>query len=126
MLFLQGRMATAQSFGEMKMNPGIFFEEKIAAGLQANVSKAQEINAIYQFCLSGDEGGDWTLDLKVPEVRVGLDEGADCTVHMETSDFMDMVSGKLPGPAAFMQGKLRLDGDIALAMKLQELFAMQA
>ena len=59
------------------MNPGIFFEEKIAAGLQANVSKAQEINAIYQFCLTGDEGGDWTLDLKVPEVRVGLDEGVE-------------------------------------------------
>lgn len=107
------------------MTPGLFFEEKIAAGLQANVAKAQEVNAVFQFCLTGEDGGDWTVDLKTPEVRTGKDDGADCTVHMETADFLDMVTGKLPGPAAFMQGKLRLDGDIALAMKLQELFAMQ-
>ncbi len=107
------------------MTPGLFFEEKIAAGIKANVTKAQEVNAVFQFCLTGEDGGDWTVDLKTPEVRTGKDEDADCTVHMETTDFVDMVTGKLPGPAAFMQGKLRLDGDIALAMKLQELFAMQ-
>ena len=107
------------------MTPDIFFQEKIAAGLQANVAKAQEVNAIFQFCLTGDDGGEWTVDLTVPEVRTGMDEGANCTVHMETTDFLDMVAGRLPGPQAFMTGKLRLDGDIALAMKLQDLFDMQ-
>ncbi len=107
------------------MTPNVFFEEKMAPALVANSSKVQEVNAVYHFSLSGDNGGDWTVDLKTPEVRVGADSGADCTVHMETTDFMDMVEGRLPGPQAFMTGKLRLEGDIALAMKLQELFSMQ-
>jgi len=107
------------------MTPGTFFEEKISAGLKANVAKAQEVNAVFQFCLTGDDGGDWTVDLTVPEVRTGADEDANCTVHMETTDFMDMVAGRLPGAQAFMSGKLRLDGDMALAMKLQDLFSMQ-
>ena len=46
------------------------------------------------------------------------DGEADCTITMSLEDFMDMVSGDLNPTAAFMQGKLAIDGDMGLAMQL--------
>ena len=37
---------------------------------------------------------------------------------MTDSDFIDMVEGKLNGQMAFMTGKLKIKGDMSLAMKL--------
>jgi putative sterol carrier protein len=107
------------------VTPKVVFEERIASGLTANADKAKEINASYLFKIAGDDGGQWILDLTVPEVRPGEDGGADCTIHMESTDFIDMIEGRLPGAQAFMTGKLRIEGDMGLAMKLQEIFAMQ-
>jgi putative sterol carrier protein len=44
------------------------------------------------------------------------------TVTMGAQDFVDMTSGKLDGMSAFMSGKLRISGDMGLAMRLQSLF----
>jgi len=107
------------------LTPKVVFEERIAAGLTANADKAKEINSSYLFNIGGDAGGQWILDLTVPEVRAGEEGGADCTIHMESTDFIDMIEGRLPGAQAFMMGKLRIEGDMGLAMKLQEIFAMQ-
>ena len=115
---------THQGDDMSELTPKVFFEEQIAAGLQADPSRAREVNAIFQFKISGDNGGDWAVDLTTPEVVAGDKDGAQVTIHMEATDFMDMVEGRLPGPQAFMTGKLRVEGDIALAMKLQDIFAM--
>jgi putative sterol carrier protein len=40
---------------------------------------------------------------------------------MTASDFVDMINGKLNGQMAFMTGKLKVAGDMGLAMKLQTL-----
>ena len=44
------------------------------------------------------------------------------TVSMAACDFVDMTEGRLDGMSAFMSGKLRVGGDMGLAMKLQNLF----
>jgi putative sterol carrier protein len=41
---------------------------------------------------------------------------------MSAQDWLDMVSGKLSGQMAFMSGKLKLKGDMGLAMKVGGLF----
>ena len=41
------------------------------------------------------------------------------TITMAASDFLDLVDGKLDGTMAFMSGKLKVKGDMGLAMKLQ-------
>ncbi len=46
------------------------------------------------------------------------DEDADVTLTADAATFQDMMSGDLNPTAAFMSGKLALDGDMALAMKL--------
>jgi putative sterol carrier protein len=51
-------------------------------------------------------------------VSDGEGKSADCTLSVAMSDFEKMVKGELDGTSAFMQGKLRVAGDMGLAMKL--------
>lgn len=40
------------------------------------------------------------------------------TIKMKMEDYLDLQSGKLDGPNAFMQGKLQIEGDMMFAMQL--------
>ena len=44
---------------------------------------------------------------------------------MSASDFVDMTTGKLNPPMAFMSGKLKIAGDMGVAMKLQQVVPQQ-
>lgn len=96
------------------------FESRIPKQLESDPDKAKALGGVYQFNVTGDDGGSWCVDLTVPEVREEKNEDAQCTIEVADADFVDIVSGALPGPQAFMMGKLRIEGDMALAMKLGE------
>ncbi|GAB5580019.1 hydroxysteroid dehydrogenase-like protein 2 [Prionailurus iriomotensis] len=84
----------------------------------------QATQAIYQFELSGEDGGMWFLDLKSKGGNVGYGEPshqADVVMSMSTDDFVKMFSGKLKPTMAFMSGKLKIKGNMALAIKLEKL-----
>ena len=49
------------------------------------------------------------------------DKPADCTIVVAKSDFDQITEGKLDPTMAFMQGKLKVNGDMSVAMKLQPL-----
>jgi putative sterol carrier protein len=51
-------------------------------------------------------------------VTDGAGKTADCTISVSLETFEKMVKGELDGTSAFMQGKLRVAGDMGLAMKL--------
>uniref|UniRef100_A0A8C8XU97 Hydroxysteroid dehydrogenase-like protein 2 n=2 Tax=Panthera TaxID=9688 RepID=A0A8C8XU97_PANLE len=90
--------------------------------LTDDVVKATQ--AIYQFELSGEDGGTWFLDLKSKGGNVGYGEPshqADVVMSMSTDDFVKMFSGKLKPTMAFMSGKLKIKGNMALAIKLEKL-----
>lgn len=96
--------------------------------LSDDIVKATQ--AIYQFELSGEDGGTWFLDLKSKGGNVGHGEPADqadVVMSMTTDDFVKMFSGKLKPTIAFMSGKLNIKGNMALAIKLDKLMnQMQA
>ena len=56
------------------------------------------------------------------EVQMGTHASPSITITMQESDYLDMVNGKLNGQTAFMTGKLKIAGDMGLALKLQNLF----
>ena len=51
------------------------------------------------------------------------DKPADCTIVVDKDDFEKMAQGQLDPTMAFMQGKLKINGDMGVAMKLQPLLA---
>ena len=57
------------------------------------------------------------------EVQMGTHASPSITITMKESDYLDMINGKLNGQMAFMSGKLKIAGDMGLALRLQNLFA---
>ena len=51
------------------------------------------------------------------------DGDAETTLKVAWSDWEDMAAGKLDGMTAFMQGKLKVEGDMSNAMQLQGVLA---
>lgn len=55
---------------------------------------------------------------KVPNEVSNEDKDADCTIRMSIEDFKSMMAGDLDATMAYMTGKLKVEGDMAVAMKL--------
>jgi putative sterol carrier protein len=88
--------------------------------------KAAGLEAVVQYQLTGDEGGDYIITIKDDKCKVA--EGvADDPVMTMTADgvyFRDVLLGREDGMKGFMEGKLKLAGDLNLAMKLTSFFKM--
>ncbi|KAM7092697.1 hydroxysteroid dehydrogenase-like protein 2 [Molossus nigricans] len=96
----------------------------VKASLSDDIVKATQ--AVYQFELSGEDGGTWFLDLKNKGGNAGQGEPsdqADVVMNMSADDFVKMFSGKLKPTLAFMSGKLKIKGNMALAIKLEKLMS---
>jgi len=82
-----------------------------------------QIAAVYKFVLNGPNGGTWIVDLRKDTLGVREDNSeAKCTVSMSDENFVKLVTGELKAETAFMTGKLKLYGDMGLAIKLGKLF----
>jgi len=89
-----------------------------------NSANAAGMTATYQFDITGEGGGKWFAKIEngVLTSGEGDAESADCTVTVSAGDWLDILNGKLNGQMAFMAGKLKIAGDMSLAMKLNSLF----
>jgi putative sterol carrier protein len=87
---------------------------------------AEGVDAVIQYHLTGDGGGDWIITIKEGKCSVapGTAENPKMTLTAEANDFRDVLLGKVNGMQYFMMGKLRLAGDLNLAMKLTSFFKM--
>ena len=98
-------------------------QEALELIASADPSKLAGINAVIAFDLTGEGGGKWTVTLA--EEGAKLEEGEtaspNMTLSMDTQDFVAMSNGELNAMAAFMQGKIKISGDMSLAMRLQSL-----
>jgi putative sterol carrier protein len=71
-----------------------------------------------------DFGSEGVVMLDGQANNVTEEEGpADTTIKVAWSDWEDMRDGKLDGMTAFMQGKLKVEGDMSAAMQLQGVLA---
>ena len=88
--------------------------------------KAGDMDAAVQFDLSGDGGGQWYVVIAAGNVTVekGTNPNPNATIRMAAPDYVDMSTGKLNSMAAFMSGKVKVEGDLNTVMKFQTLFGM--
>jgi hypothetical protein len=102
------------------------FNQQIPDALAKHGEKAKEINAVYLFKITGDDGGNWTVDLasNPPSCTSGDKGNAQCTIEVAHADFKQMLANPALGMQLYFQGKLRVTGDPMLATKLQKLFSM--
>ena len=93
---------------------------------QFDASKAKNANFSIQFDLSGDNGGQWFA--KIADGKCDTGEGTieapSATIRMDATDYVKMTSGELNPMAAFMTGKVKVEGDLNSVMQLQSLFGM--
>ena len=89
-----------------------------------DADKAGDLNATVQFDLSGEGGGKWYVTVANGTCNTGQGPVDDptATIRMEASDYADMVAGRLNAMEAFMQQKIRVEGDLSTVMKFQTLF----
>jgi putative sterol carrier protein len=102
------------------MSPKDIFETEIAGRLSdpEQQEAARELDAIYQFNVTGDEGGEWFIDLRACEVGNGTKDDAECTITIADADLVALKEGTVQAPQLFMMGKLQVAGNMGLAMKL--------
>ncbi len=81
---------------------------------------------VFQFAVRGEEDEQWVFDLDgtPPSVAPGSSDAARCTLQMDAPHFLMMARGELDGTAAFMQGKLKVDGDINAAIEFGKVLAL--
>ena len=68
-----------------------------------------------------DFGGDGVVFIDAtanPNTVSNEDIEADCTIAISVADFESLMAGDLDPTTAFMMGKLKVDGDMGIAMKL--------
>ncbi|KFO58611.1 hypothetical protein N302_09181, partial [Corvus brachyrhynchos] len=86
----------------------------------------KKIGGIFAFKIKDGPGGKeatWVVDVKNGKgsVAVNSDKKADCTITMADTDLLALMTGKMNPQTAFFQGKLKISGNMGMAMKLQNL-----
>src|SRR6266540_7364025 len=91
------------------------------------IEKAQCVDSVIQFKFIGEEAGDWNATIKDGKVDVerGIHPSPKMTLTADSQDYVKIFTGELDGMQAFMQGKIKLTGDLNLAMKLMQMFKIR-
>jgi putative sterol carrier protein len=87
---------------------------------------APGVDAIVQFSLTGEQAADCYVTIADGTCKVdeGTHDSPAATLTMAALDYLDMLSGKLNPQMAFMQGKLKISGDMGLLLRFQSFFDM--
>jgi len=94
------------------------FPEKIAA----NPELPKRINTVFQFDITGEQAGTWTIALTgAGVVTEGAAAAPGCTIIVSDADFIAMMEKTANPMQLYMGQKLKVKGNLPLSLKLQEL-----
>lgn len=95
--------------------------KRLAERMNADPEPIRGLRQVYQFNLS-DSGEVYQARFQDGAVTVteGATDSADCALTLSEGHFLQLLRNDLNAPMAFITGKLKIDGSIGLALKLQE------
>lgn len=92
-----------------------------------NESLVQEISGMFQFNILGENGGTWYLDLRSGHGKIYTEkpvDNPDVVLTMSVDDMQQIFYGQTTAFDAYMQGTLKVDGDLRMAMSLEAIVKM--
>jgi putative sterol carrier protein len=93
--------------------------QEITAKMKEGASNKEAFGNTVKFAT--DQGMVYIDGNQTPPAISNDDKDADCTLRMDFSDFSDLIDRKTDGMSLFMTGKLKIEGDMGVAMKLQSI-----
>lgn len=99
--------------------------DKIKASFEAGADLG-DLNASYLFKITGDEAGEWSVTIADGKGSVtdGAIDSPECTITVADTDFVGIVRGSANAQMLFMSGKLKVAGNMPLALKLQKVLSV--
>ncbi|KAK0085448.1 hypothetical protein PV325_005223 [Microctonus aethiopoides] len=99
---------------------------KIFTAIRSNLSAelVKKTGATFQFNITGADQGTWILDLKNGNgtlVKGAPKNPPDTILTMEAKNFFEIFSGKTKPATAYMMGKMKIEGNLQTALKLEKL-----
>lgn len=91
-----------------------------------NANAAKGLDAVFQFDITGEGGGNWNVTVKggTCQVQEGKASSPTVTLTLSGETWLAMVNKQTNGMQAFMSGKLKLTGDMMLAQRIPDLFSL--
>ena len=85
---------------------------------------ADGLDVVYQFNLNGADGGKYQLQIRdgACQVSEGVHPDPQVTLAMSGEDCLKVLNGQISGTMVAMTGRLRISGDMGLALQLASLF----
>lgn len=92
-----------------------------------NPGAAAYLNKVIQWHISGENGGQWALHIhdQICDLIPGGVEKPDISFQISDTNWLDMAAGKLNSMQAFATGKLKVTGDMMLAMRMSNIFPVK-
>lgn len=117
-LAMKDKKVKAKKKPKVAASDAIF--EHFKKHLKLNAEHIKPNNGLFQFIVTGDVPREWRVDLNQspPVVRKGKVKEPDCTFTIADQHLVKIGQGKMNLQAAFIQGRLKIQGDSAKAMKL--------
>ncbi len=89
-----------------------------------NAEVAGELTAVIQFRVTGEEPGDYYLQIAdgTCAFNEGIADAATMTISTPSQIWLAISRGEMDGQMAFMQQKYTVEGDFSLLLKMNQLF----
>jgi putative sterol carrier protein len=86
--------------------------------------RAGRANAVVQFHITGEDGGDWYVTIKDRTCTVveGIAPKANATMTMDAADYVSLATGKLSSVKAFTSRRVEASGNVALLKRMDRWF----
>lgn len=112
----------------MDLQSDLVFLE-IQRRIQETPKLAKDVDTCFQFNITqnGKLAAQWTTDMRnggkgVYRGPASGDKKADCTLTLSDEDFIGLATGQLNGQQLFFAGRIKVEGNIMLTMKLEAIF----